>query len=227
MVGVMFAGILAFVDAAQCPTPHSVDAGRSRASAIVIQLREGAFKSRFDSPYESTERIVTGSRTVFVDYSDGAMGSWAEDLRFVCTASIDGYDAELFTWKIGEERRIGAVFLHTPMHRSGFGVDLPHDPDDIGQELSELQSIRFVNDPYRLKLLRVTRADGVPSAVFMNEIGEEFSAGFGQPVTRGVGMGRGFVKAIKANTVEVEEYAGTYYITYVYSTHHSVRRFVH
>lgn len=226
MVGVMFAGILAFVSAAECPAPQSIDAERSHASAIVMQLREGAFRTRFDSPYESTERIVAGSRTVFIGYSNGAMGSWAEDLRYVCKARIDGYEAELFTWKVGDERRIGAAFLHNPMHGSGFSVDLPHDPDDIGSEMSELQSIRFVNDPYRLKLVKITRVDGVPSAVFRNEIGEEFSAGFGRPVTRGAGMGRGYVKAIKANTVDVEEYAGTYYITYVYSTRHPVRRFV-
>lgn len=82
-------------------------------------------------------------------------------------------------------------------------------------------SIRFINDPRRLKLLRIDRSGEQPMAVFRNEIGEEFSAGIGSGVARGTGLGRG---RIDRDSVHVIEDGIDHETEYVFSTRGSVRR---
>jgi len=87
-----------------------------------------------------------------------------------------------------------------------------------------LLSIRFINDPRRLKLLRIDRSGEQPMAVFRNEIGEEFSAGIGSGVTRGTGLGRGRIDRIDRDSVHVIEDGIDHETEYVFSTRGSVRR---
>jgi hypothetical protein len=227
MVNLMLAGTLGLASSS-CPQARPIDVAWSHASAIAIRLHDGALKAARDDPAESGERLRAGDRTLFVGYMGGTFGDWAQDVRFVCRALIDGYEAEIFRWKTDARPRapyqVGVVFVQTPMQRSGFRVYIPYDGTDFSRELDELLSIRFINDPRRLKLLRIDRSGEQPMAVFRNEIGEEFSAGIGSGVTRGTGLGRGRVDRIDGDSVHVIE-DGIYHETeYVFPARGSVRR---
>lgn len=224
MFGLMLAGLLALADSSHCANLYPTDTPWSYASPIAIRLRGGPYKAELDDPNESTERIVADGRTIFVEYMGGILGNWASDVQFVCKASIDGYEAEIFTWKKGEESSVGAIFVSTPMRRSGFAVEMPHDAMDLDREVSELQSIKFVNDPRQLKLLEIKSIQGQLAGVFENEVGERFVAGDGDPVTRGIGLGRGHVVAIGGNEIRVVERGAMHNVTYVFSLHRPVRR---
>lgn len=228
MVSLMLAGTLALAGSSRCPDARPVDVAWSHASSIAIRVRNGPFKAKREGDGETGERMRSGDRTIFIGYMGGCFSDWAQDVHFVCRALIDGHEAEIFRWKTDaqpqEPDRIGVVFVQTPMHRSGFYVDIPHDGTDFSRELDELLSVRFINDPRRLKLLRIDRAGLRLTAVLRNEVGEEFSAGLGDGVTRGIGFGRGLVYRIAPDSVRVLEYGVVRESAYVFSTRGTVRR---
>ena len=143
------------------------------ASDIAIKLPADSSPAYGEGPGHGSVLWKVPAGTAVARYGVAPVDWWADEVKKICSATIDGYRAEIFRIVHSGNDELAAVF-----RRGALGPDLTitlplASRRNVATELAELLSVVFINDPARLRVVSVDATASEPSAVFVNEIGIE------------------------------------------------------
>jgi hypothetical protein len=184
------------------------------APDVAIKLPEGTSEYYRQSAYETRDFWDTPDGRVEASYNVAPVSWWANDSKEICRMVIDGYSAVVYEWKRNGKSEAGALFKRAPIGPD-FLVLVPVDsksPSGKQRALSELLSIRFINDPKKITLLEIDYGKESARAIFSNEIDRRIEVSVGDVVTAKMG----WVHEIRSDSVVIKEPAGDDYVFITY-----------
>jgi len=154
---------------------------------IALKLPKNASAAYGEGPGHNSDLWNIPAGKVVARYGTAPISWWADDVRTICSARIDGYPAKIYRIKQNGEAKLAAVFKTVPLGKDFVVTISLENQKGFSDELGALLSITFVNNPDRMKLTGFRESKDIRLAVLTNEIGEQKAVKIGDFISEQAG----------------------------------------